>query len=54
MERELKAARAKANQHKFGTPEWEAAMIKVRALVERIQANSVQTYASKDGDVWSV
>jgi hypothetical protein len=33
MTEQIKAARAKVSQHKFGTPEWEAAMQVVRRLV---------------------
>jgi hypothetical protein len=51
----LKAARAEANRHAFGTPEWESAMVVVRAIVEAQtdQAGSF-VHTSVDGDVWSV
>ncbi len=48
----LEAARKNVNAHKFGTPEWEAAMVIVRQLVE--QATTVEPMTSVDGDVWSV
>ena len=35
---ELKAARKVVNTFKFGTPEWEAAMIIVRRLVDEVNA----------------
>jgi len=34
----LKAARVAVNAQTFGTPEWEAAMTKVRALVAELDA----------------
>lgn len=55
MSTQLKAARAKANQFKFGTHEWEAAMVVVRLLAR--QANEAAPkfkHTSVDGDVWSV
>jgi hypothetical protein len=33
----LKTARAEVNKHKFGTPEWEAAMEVVRAIVAKTE-----------------
>lgn len=51
----LKAARAKVNALEFGTDEWEAAMVEVRALVDQISAaTDFGTYTSREGDVWSV
>ena len=38
MTQQLTAARAAVNALTFGTPEWEAAMVKVRALVDQINA----------------
>ena len=35
-EKALESARKVANSFKFGTQEWEAAMITVRELVERV------------------
>jgi hypothetical protein len=55
MSKELKTARAEANKHQFGSPQWEAAMQRVRALVEAQINNAPRfTHASIDGDVWSV
>lgn len=34
----LTRARAAVNAHRFGTPEWEAAMVQVRALVAAANA----------------
>ena len=34
MTKQIAKARAEVNRHKFGTPEWEAAMQVVRQLVE--------------------
>ena len=51
----LKAAHAKVNALEFGTDEWEAAMVEVRALVDQINAGTdFGTYTSREGDVWSV
>lgn len=53
MTNELKTARAKVNQFKFGTPEWEAAMEIVRKLVAKHnEQNPVRNYTSIDGDIF--
>lgn len=55
MTKQLKAARAEANKHQFGSPQWEAAMKRVRALVEAEIATAPRfAHTSIDGDVWSV
>jgi hypothetical protein len=49
MSKQLKAARAKVNEFKFGTPEWEAAMQTVRTLVaEANAARPVEEFCSVD------
>ena len=51
----LKIARANVNKLTFGTPQWEAAMAEVRALVEAINAAAPRfEHTSIEGDVWSV
>lgn len=54
MEKQIKAARAEVNKHKFGTPAWEAAMVVVRKLVDEQNAAQKFIHTSIDGDVWSV
>ena len=55
MTKEIKAAHAEVSNHKFGTQEWEAAMVVVRKLVdEQNSAAPKFTHTSVDGDVWSV
>ena len=52
MSRTLKAARAKVNTFRFGTPEWEAAMAEVRRLVEISNAaRPAETFCSVDSGV---
>ena len=51
----LKAARAAVNAETFGTDAWEAAMVTVRALVEKANAERPAfAHTSIEGDVWSV
>ena len=38
MTTQIAKARAAVNAHRFGTPEWEAAMVVVRALVAAANA----------------
>lgn len=38
MTTQIAKARAAVNAHRFGTPEWEAAMVQVRALVAAASA----------------
>jgi ribosomal protein L31E len=53
MTKELKTARAKVNQFKFGTPEWEAAMTVVRKLVAKHNdQNQVRNHTSVDGNIF--
>jgi hypothetical protein len=48
----LKAARAKVNEHKFGTPEWEAAMTVVRAICAEVEVSKPQEeFCSVDSGV---
>ena len=54
MNKQLKAAKAEVNKHKFGTPAWEAAMTVVRQLVDAENATQKFIHTSIDGDVWSV
>jgi peroxiredoxin len=50
----LKTARAEANKHQFGTREWEAAMVVVRALVNQVNAERAPfEHTSVDGDIWA-
>jgi len=45
----LQIARAEVNKHKFGTPEWEAAMAIVRSLVAaQSAAKPRETFHSVD------
>lgn len=51
----IEKARAEVNSMQFGTDEWEAAMEKVRELVEAENAaTEFGRHTSIDGDIWSV
>lgn len=50
----LKTARAEVAKHRFGTAEWEAAMVVVRALVNQANAERAPfEHTSVDGDIWA-
>lgn len=50
----IEKARAEVNRMQFGTDEWEAAMEKVRELVEAENASTdFGRHTSIDGDIWS-
>ncbi len=53
MTKQIKAARANVARFAFGTDEWEAAMVVVRALVETHDAAQPKfIYTSVDGDIF--
>lgn len=55
MDKKIRAARDVVATFKFGTDEWEAAMVIVRQLCEEDRLAAPKfVHTSIDGDIWSV
>lgn len=54
LKQQLEAARQVVRGLTFGTPQWEAAMVTVRALVDQVNASRPPfVHTSIDGDIFA-